>query len=1097
MGELRKRAEALLVPVSMSDALLEHPYLAILGEPGSGKSTALKFCAHWISQRSTEGLIPILLRLKEYEEQLRLGPLEVSLAAEIDRYHSIGPERSLGMLKAYQRDGRLAILLDGMDEVSEQTRSNIQAQIRKSAQPGGASAARIVVTSRPVGFRTLGPHIEEHALKPLESRDEAIKYVTLWLTMLRKLNKKDPSGSEAEEAKEFLNLIDTQGGLRRIVDNPLLLRIAVETYDESREVVSERAALYKRYIEEHLWQRAIKRGAPPILKMACLAALEEIAWAIQDTGNDKKDWIEAALLEAAAKRDAVPLAEVPQLLSVLTEKLGLLVLHGARSNPSIAFTRTTFQEYFVARRLAAAWAGNESVTWAGLRKRLHYSTSWRESVLLTANLLAVDHASRLIGRILRAHSAYERELFRDLTLAADAIAGGAKVDDRTISKVVSGARRIFSPHRSCLALLGTYVSLIALAIAILPWWAALLAAGAWTSLWVLLSRGAYPLLRRFLLLPNRLIGGPSEVLTEQIGIDVLKAVANNEAVAALCELMRRGTSVTKVHVARALGEIRDPGSVPALVDTLTGPLLTGDRDADDAAKKITIIEVMGMHRTLRFMPDGGMVSSPLGDEYMELGVKGEAARALGKIGDSSALPALIEALRHRITNVADMAADALIAIGQIDSQTLPSLILAASDEDPHVAELAVRALGRMGANEADVISALLDALFRDEGDIAEAAAEALGSISDQSVVPMIYQRLASDEERMGLIRSSVAVALALCGDPAGIPILADRISIYGDFPSSQEISALDRIGRPAIDALLGMLSDRERPDQRLAAIDALGALQRRHRHGDGRDRHGPVWGRMRADSDRRAAQVIAELGEAATDDDPEVRAAVVRALRGARNARSAGILRNLLMSEPETETRRQVAWTLVELGDSQALPELSLVLRRQGEDEKVREAAAAGLGRFGGEAELQLFIGLLEEESSEDVRAAIIRGLGELGDARGAPVLIRVFQRERNERLRVAIVKALGEIGDPAAVELLLQSHPEDGRSGPILEALAKIGDNRALPTLVAALVRSPEEAAHALVRFGKVAVPALVESIRQSKGKAREAACMVLGDIG
>ncbi|MGC8880568.1 MAG: HEAT repeat domain-containing protein, partial [Anaerolineae bacterium] len=74
-------------------------------------------------------------------------------------------------------------------------------------------------------------------------------------------------------------------------------------------------------------------------------------------------------------------------------------------------------------------------------------------------------------------------------------------------------------------------------------------------------------------------------------------------------------------------------------------------------------------------------------------VRQAAARALGKIGDAAAVPALIEALRDEDEDVRQAAAEALGKIG--DAAAVPALIEALRDEDMWVRRAAAEALGKI------------------------------------------------------------------------------------------------------------------------------------------------------------------------------------------------------------------------------------------------------------------------------------------------------------------------------------------------------------------------------------------------------------------
>lgn len=106
-------------------------------------------------------------------------------------------------------------------------------------------------------------------------------------------------------------------------------------------------------------------------------------------------------------------------------------------------------------------------------------------------------------------------------------------------------------------------------------------------------------------------------------------------------------------------------------------------------------------------------------------VRGNAADALGKIGDRSAVAPLIAALQDDENIVRYGAAEALGEIG--DQDALDAVIGALRDEDWSVRASAAEALGKIGMLKA--LEALTQACGDKNRDVQAKAAEALASIS--------------------------------------------------------------------------------------------------------------------------------------------------------------------------------------------------------------------------------------------------------------------------------------------------------------------------------------------------------------------------------
>jgi hypothetical protein len=209
--------------------------------------------------------------------------------------------------------------------------------------------------------------------------------------------------------------------LRRLLNNPLLLRLSAEYYARSGRVAENRAALYGEWVEE-AWRRAEARGANADQKGTALRALEALAWHRQTGGSSQEEALLSALERAG-------LPDPEGWLRLLREKAGLLARFPEEREGRVVntylFAHQTVQEYFVARRLAHAWGANPRRTLAFLRPRLHLP-EWREPLALLVGLLPEEQAALLLHRIRRARSPYERRLRRDLLLAAELAHDGGR-----------------------------------------------------------------------------------------------------------------------------------------------------------------------------------------------------------------------------------------------------------------------------------------------------------------------------------------------------------------------------------------------------------------------------------------------------------------------------------------------------------------------------------------------------------------------------------------------------------------------------------------------------------------------------------------------
>jgi energy-coupling factor transporter ATP-binding protein EcfA2 len=414
-------------PVPLEAALAKGEHMALLGEPGAGKSTALQFIGlcfaradeNWHRERLgiQRPYIPILLNLQARAYAIAgQKTLWDALRAEVRERLQCAEDEAEALLRAWRQEPGplkpgLLVLLDGLDEVPEALREAVRERIQRFAQ---SRAGWVILTSRPAGFQPL-PGLREYLLKPFEDPEaEALPYLRGWLAAL----KPEWTAEEAEaRAWELLERMWAHPALRRLLDNPLLLRLSAQHYAQAGEIARSRADLYRLWVEE-AWERARRRGAKEEEKPRFLEALQALAWHLHTGGGNEEADLLRALQRFGPAQEAT---EAEGLLRRLREQTGLLArlseAEDGKARHRYVFSHQTLREYFVALRLKEAWERDARRAWRFLRPRLHLP-DWREPLALLVSMLPEREALRLLGWILHARSPEEGFLRRDLFLAA-------------------------------------------------------------------------------------------------------------------------------------------------------------------------------------------------------------------------------------------------------------------------------------------------------------------------------------------------------------------------------------------------------------------------------------------------------------------------------------------------------------------------------------------------------------------------------------------------------------------------------------------------------------------------------------------------------
>jgi len=190
-----------------------------------------------------------------------------------------------------------------------------------------------------------------------------------------------------------------------------------------------------------------------------------------------------------------------------------------------------------------------------------------------------------------------------------------------------------------------------------------------------------------------------------------------------------------------------------------------------------------------------------------------AAQALGYLGDTSAVPALIIALSDSDSGVPLAAAETLGELG--DTSAVPALIVALSDSDSaaYLRTVAAEALRYLGDRSA--VPALIDALSDSDEIVQLAAAEALGELGDTSAVPALIIALSDSDEDVQL---AAAEALGELGDTSAAPALINALSDANKGVRQIAARVLEDLGLRGPAAIELRLSEREATESQYSKL---------------------------------------------------------------------------------------------------------------------------------------------------------------------------------------------------------------------------------------------------------------------------------------
>lgn len=283
-------------------------------------------------------------------------------------------------------------------------------------------------------------------------------------------------------------------------------------------------------------------------------------------------------------------------------------------------------------------------------------------------------------------------------------------------------------------------------------------------------------------------------------------IIGDVAVPEMVNAINGGSPSQKVGCAAAVGKLRTPRAIGALVGALSAKeeeVRLACRDSLVAMKKPAVKALIGA----------------LGNK--DAFTRQHASEALGEIGDKDAGAPLIKVLddENRLVRLA-----AAYAVGKVkDSAATQPLMARLKDTDRETREAAAVSLGQIADQAA--VSSLTSALYDSVDKVREQAAAALGRIapSDGGSLSAIAAATRAAEEGT---RSAAVFALGRIGNTASVSAIVDRL---GSAESSETVkrraaTALSELKSPAaIGALLAAFGSEDwhvtyAAEQGLAAI---------------------------------------------------------------------------------------------------------------------------------------------------------------------------------------------------------------------------------------------------------------------------------------
>lgn len=378
----------------IGDLIITADTIAILGKPGSGKSTLSQFIALTFAQEKasnsklrksgivkrrfelTKWYLPILIPLRKVSKHINVANIhsEQNLCIEAFRQEVL-PFELRGMLshefiRYYLRKNKCVILLDGLDEVSNEDHfkviiNEIQGLVSQY------SGNKFIITSRHAGWRGgVGSSFEETEVNELSNNQISV-FARSWYkaieinrqaTTTNVDNQEDQyrQNRATKKAEQLIDTIDENENIRNLARNPLLLSMICYVH-YNKTLPKERLSLYEDCSRLLLEQWDIEKSLPqddiPLNLTRKEIIMQEIAFMLHNgkgEGNNGTREVSGDEILAIIKKSLILFNQNPDeaesIFKKLVERTGIIISTEQYKN-LYGFSHLTFQEYFAAKYL--------------------------------------------------------------------------------------------------------------------------------------------------------------------------------------------------------------------------------------------------------------------------------------------------------------------------------------------------------------------------------------------------------------------------------------------------------------------------------------------------------------------------------------------------------------------------------------------------------------------------------------------------------------------------------------------------------------------------------------------------------------------------
>jgi len=402
----------------------QEQYLMVLGGPGAGKSTflrkmgleALKGKKGQLNYRC----IPVFIELKQFTDSNI--EIETKIASE---FESCGFPSPKEFTASALEQGRLLILLDGLDELPTQNRARAIERIQKFVEK--FSENRFIASCRTAAYRSQFGLFSNVAIADFDNT-QIEQFIGNWFQ-----SEVDKQAGTAQKCWKLLQKWENANA-KELAQTPLLLTLLCLVYDKSQSFPNNPSELYGKalriLLEEWVAEKRLQRDE---VFQEMDAQLEEILLseiAYQGFQADKlffpqREVVEQIKTFLAGNLNAPQHLDGEVVLNAIAVQQGILV---ERAQNVYSFSHLILQEYLTAKYIKDKSLIEQLVT-------EHLTDEpWREVFLLVAGLMHGGADELLLLMEMEAQKFINTPKLSGLLPWADRITAGSESDIKPVEK---------------------------------------------------------------------------------------------------------------------------------------------------------------------------------------------------------------------------------------------------------------------------------------------------------------------------------------------------------------------------------------------------------------------------------------------------------------------------------------------------------------------------------------------------------------------------------------------------------------------------------------------------------------------------------------